>query len=125
SGAAALKYLAAYVSRTALGNQRILRDEGGRITFQYRASGERAWRTLTLAAPEFLRRFLQHVLPTGFARVRYYGWLAAAAKNRWQRILALLDWQAPARIVTPQPPPVCPCCGGHLSWLGTLARGPP
>ena len=125
SGAAALKYLAAYVSRTALGNQRILRDEGGQITFKYQASGERAWRTLTLAAPEFLRRFLQHVLPKGFPRVRYYGWLGPAAKNRWQRILALLDWQPPVRILTPPPPPVCPCCGGHLCWLGTLERAPP
>ena len=57
-------------------------------------------------------------------RVRYYGWLAAAAKGRWQRILALLDWQPPARVVTPQPKPLCPQCGGHLSWLGALERAP-
>jgi hypothetical protein len=125
SGETALKYLSAYVSRTALGNQRILRDEHGKITFKYKASGERSWRTLTVTASEFLRRFLQHVLPKSFQRVRYYGWLGPAAQVRWQRILALLDWQPPARVVTRQPQPLCPRCGRPLCWLGTLERAPP
>jgi len=120
-----LDYLSAYVSRTALSNQRILRDEHGKITFKYKASGERSWRTLTVTASEFLRRFLQHVLPKSFQRVRYYGWLGPAAKVRWQRILALLDWQPPARVVTRQPQPFCPRCGRPLCWLGTLERAPP
>ena len=125
SGEAALKYLSAYVCHTALGNQRILREEAGQITFKYKDSNDQQWQTLTLAASEFLRRFLQHVLPKGFPRVRYYGWLGPAAKARWQRILALLDWQPPTRMVTPQPQPLCPRCGRPLCWLGTLERAPP
>src|SRR5205814_10667476 len=55
------------------------------------------WKMLSLDTGEFLRRFLQHVLPSGFHRVRYYGWWSPAAKNKWQRILALFDWKAPDR----------------------------
>ena len=86
----------AYICRTALGNQRILRENNGRITFKCKDSGDQSWRTLTLSPHEFLRRFLQDVLPKDFPRVRYYGWLRPAAKARWQGILALLDWQPPA-----------------------------
>jgi len=125
SGAAALKYLSAYVSRTALGHHRILGDERGKITFKYKDSGERQWRTLTLSAHEFLRRFLQHVLPKGFQRVRYYGWLGPAATVRWQRLLALLDWKPPLLSLAPKPQPLCPRCGLKLCWIGTLERAPP
>lgn len=125
SGEAALKYLSAYVSRTALGNERILRDEQGQITFKYKDNGDQRWRTLTVSALEFLRRFLQHVLPKGFQRIRYYGWLGPAAKARWQRILALLDHQPPALIPAPRLDPLCSRCGMKLCWLGTLERGPP
>jgi hypothetical protein len=124
SGEAALKYLSAYVSRTALGNHRILRDEQGCITFKYKDSCDRRWRTLTVPALEFLRRFLQHVLPKGFQRIRYYGWLGPAAKTRWQRILALLDWKPLALIPAPPHEPLCSRCGVKLRWLGTLERGP-
>ena len=54
-----------------------------------------SWHTLTVTAMEFLRRFLQHVLPKGFQRVRHYGWLSPASKAKWERILALLDWKPP------------------------------
>jgi len=74
------------------GSQRILKEEEGQVTFNYKASEDQQWHTLTLAAPEFIRRFLQHSLPSGFQRVRHYGWLSAAAHTRWERILALLDW---------------------------------
>jgi hypothetical protein len=120
SGEAALKYLSAYVCRTALGNHRILRDEQGRITFKYKDSGDGQWRRLNLPAKEFLRRFLQHVLPRGFQRVRYYGWLGPAAGTRWQRILALLDWKAPGLALTPKSEPLCPHCGRRLCWIATL-----
>jgi hypothetical protein len=126
SGQTAIKYLAAYVYRTALGSQRILQAENGQITFKYKDSQDQQWRTLTLAASEFLRRFLQHVLPKGSQRVRYFGWLSPAAKARWQRILALLDWQPPLRQPSPvQLPPACPCCHKPMARLGHLARPPP
>jgi hypothetical protein len=125
SGAAALKYLAAYVYRTALGSQRILSDQDGKITFQYKDSADRQWRSLTLPVLEFLRRFLQHVLPKGFQRVRSYGWLSPAAKTRWERILALLDWKPAALPASPVVPPLCPHCAGPLIWIATLTRAPP
>jgi hypothetical protein len=126
SGEAILKYLSAYVYRTALGSQRIIEDRDGQITFKYKDSQNRQWRRLTLPAMEFIRRFLQHVLPQGFQRVRYYGWLSAAATAKWERILALLDWPAPQ----PKPPIAhpagrCPDCGQTLYWIAHLSRGPP
>lgn len=126
SGEPALKYLSAYVFRTALGSQRILQDQDGFITFKYKDSQDKTWHTLRLAALEFIRRFLQHVLPKGLQRVRSYGWLSAAATARWDRILALLDWTPPVPLPIPaSPPPLCPLCGTLLQRLGTFTRGPP
>ena len=75
SGIAALKYLAPYIFRVALSNRRILGGENDRVTFGFTdgRSGQR--KTCTLPAEEFIRRFLQHVLPAGFAKVRSYGCL--------------------------------------------------
>ena len=126
SGEKALAYLAAYVQRTALSSQRIVKEEHRRTTFNYRQSDTGQWKELTLETPEFLRRFLQHVLPGGFHRVRYFGWWSPAAKTRWARILALLDWQEPAP--APKRPAwikTCPCCGQPMQCLGVLPRGPP
>lgn len=123
---AAIKYLSAYVYRTALGSQRLTRNQDGKVTFKYKDSQDQQWRSLTLSAKEFLRRFLQHVLPQGFQRVRYYGWLSAAAAARWKRILSLLNWTAPAPRAQPaSPPPLCPHCATQLLYIGTFIRGPP
>ena len=125
TGEKALAYLANYVQRTALSSQRIVSQENERTTFRYRQSDTGAWKLLTLATPEFLRRFLQHVLPSGFHRVRYYGWWSPAAKTKWDRILALLDWKEPL------PPPkrpawvkTCPCCGEPMERIARLPRLP-
>ncbi len=125
TGQPALVYLSAYVFCTALRSQRILADQEGQITLQYRQSRDRQWRTLQLDAWEFLRRFLQHVLPKGFQRVRYYGWLSAAAAQRWQRLLALLDWKPPSPPPLPARALLCPHCGAPLHWIATLVRAPP
>lgn len=126
SGEGALKYLSAYVYRTALGSQRILQDEEEAVTFQFKDSAEGRWRILKLGALEFIRRFLQHVLPKGLQRVRYYGWLSAAASAKWERILALLDWQSPAPLPAPERRErLCPSCGQALVWFSTLGRDPP
>jgi hypothetical protein len=126
SGQTAIKYLSAYVYRTALGSQRILQDQAGRITFKYKDSADQQWTTLTLPAGEFIRRFLQHVLPRGFQRVRHYGWLSAAANTKWQRILALLAWKPePLQPPPPRCQPLCPDCGRLLRWAATLGRAPP
>jgi hypothetical protein len=119
-----LRYLANYVYRTAFGSERILKD--GQITFRFRRSDNVRRETLTLKAEEFIRRFLQHVLPRGFQRVRYFGWMAPAAKVRWDRILALLDWKVRANSVSPIcPPPICFKCNQPMILLGTIPRGPP
>jgi hypothetical protein len=72
-----LKYLARYTHRVAISNTRLLHLENGQVTFRWKdyAAGSRV-RTMTLSAAEFLRRFLLHVLPTGFVRIRHYGFLA-------------------------------------------------
>ncbi len=125
-GESALKYLAAYLYRTAFSADRILNDDGRFITFSYRHSRSGQTRTVRLPAECFLHRFLQHVLPRGFQRVRYFGWLSAAGKSNWQRILALLDWTPPALTPpTPLPPPLCPSCHKPMTLLGSLSRAPP
>lgn len=124
-GEKALDYLAAYVHRTALGSQRILADDERGILFKYRDPDTRSWQRLRLPPDEFLRRWLQHVLPRGFMRVRHYGWLSPAAKGRWKQILHLLLWEPPEP--TPQvaaPVPKCPHCGKPLTLIGSFPRAP-
>ena len=126
TGEPALKYLAAYVYRTAFSAERILSDDGQFVTFTYRDSHNRSLRTVRLPAEQFLHRFLQHVLPPGLQRVRHFGFLSAAAKARWQRIGTLLDWQPPPQASpTPLPPPQCPCCKKPMALVGQLPRAPP
>jgi hypothetical protein len=124
-GEPALKYLAAYIYRTAFSAERILADDGTHITFTYRDSTTRSTRSLRLPAERFIHRFLQHVLPKGLQRVRYFGWLAPAAKKRFQRIRALLDHRPPPlEIPPPLPPPECPCCKKPMILIGRLPRPP-
>jgi hypothetical protein len=125
SGQTAINYLAAYVYHTALGSQRILSAANDRVTFKYKDSAEQQWHGLELSAMEFLRRFLQHVLPKGLRRVRYFGWLSPAAKAKWERILALLDWKMPPATLPTKPLPLCPCCQKPLTLIGQLPRAPP
>jgi hypothetical protein len=75
SGERALKYLAPYIFRVAISNNRIVKLENGQVTFRYRSATERTYKYCTLPAEEFIRRSLrvQHVLPRGFVKVRYYG----------------------------------------------------
>lgn len=125
SGEPALKYLAAYVYRTAFSAEKIIADDGSHITFTYRDNTGKQ-RTLTLPAEKFIHRFLQHVLPKGLQRVRHFGWLSAAARERFERIRALLDWQPPRPL--PQPAvfvPQCPCCHKPMRLIGRLPRPPP
>jgi hypothetical protein len=101
-----LKYLARYTHRVAISNHRLLDLEGGRVRFRYKdyaRGGKR--RTTELTASEFLRRFLQHVLPTGFVRIRSYGFLA----NRCRREKAALCRELLGAPATSEGEP--PCCG--------------
>ena len=78
-GRESLRYLAPYVFRVAIGDHRIVSCDDGRVTFTYRKVGSKRQRKMTLDAQEFLRRYLQHVLPSGFAKVRHYGFLSPAS----------------------------------------------
>jgi len=125
SGEAALKYLAHYLCRPPLHESQLETWNAATVTFRYRDHGG-AVKRCTVTGQEFVRRFLQHVLPKGFQRVRHYGWLGAAAQAKRERLGALLDWRAPAlEQPAPVPPPVCPGCGKVMVLMGSVARKPP
>jgi hypothetical protein len=96
-----LKYLARYVHRIAITDRRILAVQDGKVTFRYQNARDYQWHTMTVTAEEFLRRFLQHVLPTGVHKVRYYGLWAPSNKARLQRIRQSLMAQDSDRALPP------------------------
>ena len=125
-GESALKYLSAYIYKTAFTSQRLLGFDDHSVTFTYqdRITGQST--LCRLPAHQFIHRLLQHVLPRGFQRVRYFGWLAAAATKRRRRILALLDYRPPdPPLPTLVPPPRCPHCQRPMLCLAQLPRPPP
>ena len=126
-GLIALRYLAAYVQKTALGASRLVACDDSSVTFTHQDRDTGQTRSLRLSGEEFLRRFLQHVLPAGLQRVRHFGWLSAAAKSRWERIHALLDWKpaVPPATQARCGMPECPRCQKPMRLLGPLARPPP
>jgi Putative transposase len=80
--AAVLDYLARYTHRTAIGNERLLGIDGDKIVLRVRADSQGGKRVIAMAGTEFVARLLQHVLPSGFKRIRHYGLLAPAAKEQ-------------------------------------------
>ena len=129
--AAVLAYLSRYTHRVAISNPRLLAlDERG-VTFRYkdyRRSGAERYQVMTLATDEFIRRFLLHVLPRGFHRIRHYGLLASGCRrDKLARVRQLLDapLPAPEPDEAPEQPdhrPPCPCCGGRMLILETFER---
>ena len=143
---AVLAYLARYTHRVAIANSRLLRIDESGVTFRYkdyRRDQRARYRTMTLAPGEFIRRFLLHVLPKGFHRIRHYGLLASAGcKANIARARELISVPVP-----PDPPaeddnsdqatgtaanyrPPCPCCGGRMIIIeifegGAAPRAPP
>ncbi len=123
-----LAYLGRYTHRVAISNQRLITlDETG-VTFRckdYRRAGAERYGTMTLAPAEFIRRFLLHVLPRGFHRIRHYGLLAASARRSVfalvRELLAVPPPDPAKPIDTPEPAP-CPCCGGRMRLVGTITR---
>jgi hypothetical protein len=128
-GEGALKYLAPYIFRVAIGNRRILKVANDRVTFRYRVSDIGRWQTMTVTAEEFLRRFLQHVLPKGFVKVRYYG-LFSRSLSHWVSVIRL--WLNAPDEHPPQHKThndgsdssvssvFCRICGHPLQWLYKL-----
>src|SRR5512147_429056 len=126
-GRASLRYLAPYVFRVAIGDHRIVSCDDGQVTFTYRRVGSNRPRKMTLDAMEFIRRFLQHVLPAGFQKVRHYGFLSpnssiALEAVRWLVTVFLgalfaLEAKGAGKPNT-TPAPRCPACGGPMFVLG-------
>jgi len=127
---AVLAYLARYTHRVAISNSRLIRFDEGGVAFRYkdyRRSGADRQQVMTLAADEFIRRFLLHALPRGFHRIRHYGLLASGTRrDNLERARKLLAVAPPAADDTPveQPDarPPCPCCGGHMIVIEIIER---
>ncbi len=127
-----LSYLARYTHRVAIANSRLVAFEAGRVTFKwkdYRREGQDRYGLITLDGDDFIRRFLLHVLPDGFHRIRHYGLFANAARaDNIALARRLLDAAPPAPPPTepeaaPAPKP-CPCCGGRLILVEAFERAP-
>jgi hypothetical protein len=101
-----LHYLARYTHRVAISNHRLIRLENGQVTFRWKdyAHGGKK-RKMTLAAEEFIRRFLLHVLPKGFTRIRYYGWMANRCRRQRAAECRALLAAEPMLVTAAEPPP--------------------
>jgi hypothetical protein len=121
-GRGALKYLAPYIFRVAIANNRILTHRDGEVTFRF-DTAEGQPRTCTLPVFEFIRRFLQHVLPKGFKKVRYFGFFAPGCRAALALIRHLLHLPTPTQPPPPPPSPIdrpCPVSGKPLLCLASL-----
>jgi hypothetical protein len=132
-----LRYLARYTHRVAISNRRLIACDDKSVTFKwkdYRREGRERYQVMTLTTHEFIRRFLMHVLPAGFHRIRYYGLLASGkrAENiaRAHQLLTLpvlpVDAIKAASSYAEQPQTPehrCPCCGGRMIIIERFERG--
>jgi hypothetical protein len=123
NGKKALNYLAQYVFRVAIAPSRILKVTDTQVLFKYRRSGEKKWRKCKLKIFEFMRRYLQHVLPHGFTKVRHYGFMAANTKVPLSKIRELicalyeiLNELLPKKKPAQRKPWKCETCGGLIRW---------
>ena len=128
---AVLAYLSLYTHRVAISNGRLIAFDEAGVTFRYkdyRRCGPQRQQVMTLDAHDFMRRFLLHVLPHGFHRIRHYGLFASATrKANIARVRDLLAAPSPAPEPVdaeepPDPLPPCPCCGGRMRIIETFER---
>ena len=132
---AVLAYLSRYTHRVAISNHRLLEANQSGVTFgykDYRIDGPGRYKTMALPTHEFIRRFLMHVLPKGFHRIRHYGLFAngnrAANLARARELLHVAppatasETAETAAAGEPRVEP-CPCCGGRMLVIETFARG--
>lgn len=104
SGVQVVRYLARYVARTAISDERLAHAHDQSVTFRYTDSQTQQRRVCTLTAEEFMRRYLQHVLPPGLHRVRYFGWMHPASTRRRVIVETLLAKMIVVRAAPPPPP---------------------
>ncbi len=129
NGNSALKYLAPYIYRVAITNNRIEKLENGQVSFRFKNRDTNQWKTATVPALEFIHRFLQHVLPKNFVKIRYYGFLSPSRRNLLDVVKYLLgDIGKPNATSTIDERYICPHCGTRLRWIKSLpksTRAPP
>ena len=127
---AVLAYLSRYTHRVAISNRRLIAFDEGTVSLRYkdfRRDGPDRQKVMTLPTDEFIRRFLLHVLPKGFRRIRHYGLLAASSRKTSLALARrLLEVAPPPDDDEPNEPddirPPCPCCGGHMVVVETFER---
>lgn len=131
---AVLAYLSRYTHRVAISNRRLVAMDENGVAFRwkdYRAKGRTRFKTMMLAPEEFMRRFLLHVLPSGFHRIRHYGLLANAGRRaNLAKVRVLLDVPPPELVSdetadTPTPTFVCRCCGAAMRVVKIVMRSQP
>jgi Putative transposase/Transposase zinc-binding domain len=126
NGSGSLMYLAPYVFRVALSNSRIVAMQDHTVTFKYRKEGSSRYRSTTLEVREFIRRFLQHVLPSGFMKVRHFGFMNATCSVHPDAIRQMISAHVGIVLLhaaeRPQPStgPYCPDCGGVLLFVKSI-----
>jgi hypothetical protein len=129
SGTQAFQYLAPYIFRVAISNNRLRSLQQGAVTFSFKESATDQLKPCTLTAEEFIRRFLQHVLPPRFIKVRYYGLLSPAHRQLLQKARLLLSASTSKlknqdlKTTHSLTPLTCPHCGGPLTLLTPIPRG--
>jgi hypothetical protein len=131
-----LAYLSRYTHRVAISNRRLIAADASGVTFKYkdyRVEGAGRYKTMTLGTHEFIRRFLMHVLPRRFHRIRHYGLFAngGRAENiaKARALLAVMPVKRPDTAPKAEPagprvlPNPCPCCGGRMIVIEVFERG--
>jgi hypothetical protein len=129
--AASLKYLSRYVFKVAISEGRIVRADDKEVVFSYRKVNSQRLRTMSLAPFEFMRRFLQHVLPAGFVKVRHFGFLSPACRMSIEEVKGRIELAQGFTVSAANPAePVqsrhmaCPHCGGRLRWCSVVLPRP-
>ncbi len=125
NGLAVLKYFAPYVFRVAISNRRLIKIDNDQVTFIYKHPKTKQWKPVILHVFEFMRRFLQHVLPKGFKKIRHYGLLS----SHYKQVLATLQYklgtveaETDEDETTKSAPkiPHCPVCNREMMLVGIL-----
>jgi hypothetical protein len=134
-----LKYLAPYVFRVAISNRRLVKLENDQVTFRYRTTDTGQLKLCTLSVEAFIHRFLQHVLPKGFVKVRYFDFFALGCRQHLVTLRQQLEQKYPEYSKKPKPAPepvdsvpppklFCLGCGQPLRFLRIIqptGRCPP
>jgi len=126
NGLSVLKYLAPYIFRTAISEKNILKLENRKVTFRYQDSDTKETKFCSLDAIKFISRFLQHILPRGFVKVRYYGFLHPKRKDVFEKIKELLGDLLSSKKTDHHSKSkkhwLCPSCGKEMIFMGELPR---